>query len=86
MNKLAKEVTESLILVVPLDRCKDAVKEAIWYSYQVEQQIKQFAAGDLTFDDYLETVAPYIPSIDQYVEEVTESLEGIEERWQPLIV
>jgi len=79
MNAIAnplgrRNLANCFYLHIPLDNSDAEIKELIANVMKVEQFTNSMLDGSLSFEDLLEAVEQFVPSMDNYVNEVETNL------------
>lgn len=65
-----------------LNQTQDDIKEALRQHCFLTELTQSMRQGNLTPDELLEVVEPYMPDMDSYADYVDGQLETLEEQWQ----
>ena len=70
-----RQVSNSFYLHIPLQgKVDEEIRQLIAHSMHVEQATRLMVEGSIDIEDLLEYVEPVIPDMDDYIDEVEESL------------
>lgn len=71
---LRKELGSCFYLQIPVTGSEAEIREFMEYARAVEAATQLMLSGRLSFVDLMECIEPYVPSIDEYVDEVEGNL------------
>lgn len=69
-----KNLANCFYLQIPLDGSEAEIKALIADAMRLEQFTNLMLDGTINFEDLLEAIEPFVPSIDNYVSEVESNL------------
>lgn len=69
-----KNLANCFYLEVPLDRSEKEIKELIGRAIKIEQFTNFMLNGLMSFEDLLESIEEFVPSMDNYTAEVETNL------------
>lgn len=73
-SSVSRNLANCFYLQIPLDGSDAEIKELIANAMKVEQFTKSMLGRAMDFEELLETVEEFIPSMDTYVSEVETNL------------
>ena len=72
-----RQIRQSFSVIIIPRNPEQEMQSAIEASMIVDQATKAMTQGEISPDDLLEMVEPYLDDVDQYIEEVEENLREI---------
>ena len=73
--KVYREFGRSFYLLIPVCDDEQEFQALMEDAEKVSQATKKMLQGSINIEDLLETIEPFIPSMDDYLEEVEQNLE-----------
>lgn len=64
--------------IIDLDAYEDEINAAIVHQAKIQRAVRAMLDGSLSLKDMLESVEDCVPSMDDYMNEVTENLEDFQ--------
>ena len=73
--RVYRDLGNCFYLLIPVCDSDEEFNALMQNAQKVEQATKLMLDGSITIEDLLEAVEAFIPSIDNYIEEVSENME-----------
>jgi K+/H+ antiporter YhaU regulatory subunit KhtT len=70
-----RPIASSFYLTIPLDKDPEEIEQLISNAIEIENVVDVMLNGSMTLDELMEAVEPFVPSIDDYSDEVEGNLE-----------
>jgi hypothetical protein len=72
--RVNREFGSCFYLAIPICDDDTEFKELMHDAYKVERAVKSMLDGSISVEDLLEAVEPFIPCMDDYVEEIEQNM------------